>query len=137
MGTGAGLNADQADWSALEKRQKLTSQQLPSHHDLPVVIHAMDLDDILGEVDIDRADYVYGWLLYFWTITAYHAASRRREQGPSTPSIEMAFSKLKAHLRRIGARTFTDMFHALSDICDLYSQDECWIYFKAAGSASG
>lgn len=56
---------------------------------------------------------------------------------PDLNPIEMAFSKLKAHLRRIGARTFTDMFHALSDICDLYSQDECWNYFKAAGYASG
>ena len=29
---------------------------------------------------------------------------------PDLNPIEMAFSKLKAHLRRIGARTFTDMF---------------------------
>jgi len=39
--------------------------------------------------------------------------------------IELAFSKLKAHLRRIGARTFTDMFKALSEICELYTPDEC------------
>jgi transposase len=32
---------------------------------------------------------------------------------PDLKPIEMAFSKLKAHLRRIGARTFTDMLHAL------------------------
>ncbi len=56
---------------------------------------------------------------------------------PDLNPIEMAFSKLKAHLRRIGARTFTDMFQALSDICDLYSQDECWNYFKAAGYVAG
>ena len=54
---------------------------------------------------------------------------------PFTP-IEMAFSKLKAHLRRIGARTFTDMFHALSEICDLYSPQECCNYFTAAGYVS-
>jgi transposase len=41
---------------------------------------------------------------------------------PDLNPIEMAFSKLKAHLRRIGARTFTDMFQALSEICELYSQ---------------
>jgi hypothetical protein len=45
----------------------------------------------------------------------------------------MAFSKLKAHLRRIGARTFTDLFSAITEICDLYSQDESWNYFRAAG----
>jgi transposase len=59
------------------------------------------------------------------------------EQEPSTPSIEMAFSKLKAHLRRIGARTFTDIFSALAEICDLFSPDECWNYFKAARYVSG
>lgn len=44
---------------------------------------------------------------------------------PDLNPIEMAFTKLKAHLRRIGARTFTDMFSALAEICDLFSPDEC------------
>jgi transposase len=39
--------------------------------------------------------------------------------------IEMASSKLKVHLRRIGARTFTDMFNAIAEICDFYSPEEC------------
>ena len=52
---------------------------------------------------------------------------------PDLNPIEMAFSKLKAHLRRIGARTFTGMFNALSEICGLYTPEECWNYFKAAG----
>ena len=56
---------------------------------------------------------------------------------PDLNPIEMAFSKLKAHLRRIGARTFMDMFSALTDICDLFSPEECWNYFKAAGYVSG
>ena len=56
---------------------------------------------------------------------------------PDLNPIEMAFSKLKAHLRRIGARTFTDMFNAIAEICDLYSTEECWNYFKAAGYVSG
>ena len=56
---------------------------------------------------------------------------------PDLTPIEMAFSKLKAHLRRIGARTFTDMFQALTEICDLFSPQECWNYFKAAGYVSG
>ncbi|MDP5220414.1 transposase [Ruegeria sp. 2205SS24-7] len=41
--------------------------------------------------------------------------------GPDLNPIEMAFSKLKAHLRGIGTRTFSNMFSALSDICNLYS----------------
>ncbi|MER3356332.1 MAG: transposase [Hoeflea sp. D1-CHI-28] len=56
---------------------------------------------------------------------------------PDLNPIEMAFSKLKAHLRRIGARTFTDMFNAIAEICDLYSPEECWNYFTAAGYVSG
>ena len=44
---------------------------------------------------------------------------------PFTP-IEQAFSKLKAHLRKVGARTFTDLFAAIGDICDLFTSDECW-----------
>ena len=56
---------------------------------------------------------------------------------PDLNPIEMAFPKLKAHLRRIGARTFTDMFGAIAQICDLFPPEECWDYFKAAGYASG
>lgn len=52
---------------------------------------------------------------------------------PDLNPVEMAFSKLKAHLRRIGARTFTDLFSAIAEICDLYLQDECRNYFRAAG----
>ena len=51
--------------------------------------------------------------------------------------IEQAFSKLKAHLRRIGARTFTEVFYAIGSICDLYDPEECRNYFKAAGYAAG
>ena len=47
--------------------------------------------------------------------------------------IEMAFSKLKAHLRRIGARTIDDLWRAFGNICDLYFPDECQSYFNAAG----
>ncbi len=56
---------------------------------------------------------------------------------PDLNPIEMAFSKLKAHLRRIGARSFSDMFNAIAEVCDLYTQDECWNFFRAAGYVSG
>ena len=48
----------------------------------------------------------------------------------------MAFSKLKAHLRRIEARTNEHIIRALGNICDLFHPNECWNYFKAAGYAS-
>ena len=51
---------------------------------------------------------------------------------PDLNPIEMAFSKLKAHLRRIGARTFDQMFDALAEICDLFTPQECWNYFCEA-----
>ena len=55
---------------------------------------------------------------------------------PDLNPIEMAFSKLKAHLRRIGARTFDQMFDALAEVCDLFTPQECWNYFCEAGYGS-
>lgn len=71
-------------------------------------------------------------------------ALRRREcwflflppYSPDLNPIEMAFSKLKAHLRRIGARTYDQLLHALGDICDLFEPAECWNFLKAAGYAA-
>ena len=55
---------------------------------------------------------------------------------PDLNPIEQAFSKLKAHLRKIGARTFTDLFATIGDTCDLFTQDECWNFLANAGYAS-
>jgi len=55
---------------------------------------------------------------------------------PDLNPIEMAFSKLKAHLRKAKARTIEALWHAIGDICGLYDQTECWNYFKASGYAS-
>ncbi|MCJ8336012.1 MAG: transposase, partial [Epibacterium sp.] len=52
---------------------------------------------------------------------------------PDLNPIEIAFSKRKAHLRRIGARTFDPLIHAIGEICDLFTPDECWNFFAAAG----
>ena len=56
---------------------------------------------------------------------------------PDLNPIEMAFSKLKAHLRKAKARTFDALWHAIGDICDLFSPSECWNFLKVAGYASG
>jgi transposase len=55
---------------------------------------------------------------------------------PDLNPIEMAFAKLKAHLRRIGARTIDALWRTVGDICALYSPDECRNYLTAAGYAS-
>jgi len=54
---------------------------------------------------------------------------------PDLNPIEMAFSKLKAHLRKRKARTIEDLCQAIGQICDLYEPEECLNYFKAAGYA--
>ena len=53
---------------------------------------------------------------------------------PDLNPIEMAFSKIKAHLRA-AARTFSALSDALGSICDLFSRNECYNYFRAAGYA--
>ena len=48
-------------------------------------------------------------------------------------TIEMAFAKLKAHLRKANARTFYALWKAVGNICDLFTPRECWNYLKHAG----
>ncbi|MFD3192009.1 transposase [Sedimentitalea sp. HM32M-2] len=55
---------------------------------------------------------------------------------PDLNPIEQAFSKLKAHLRRIGARSFTAVFKAIGGIREPYDPTERWNGFNAAGYAS-
>lgn len=54
---------------------------------------------------------------------------------PDLNPIEMAFAKLKAHLRKAKARTIDALWRAIGDICDLYSPTECWNYFRAMNYA--
>lgn len=58
------------------------------------------------------------------------------QYSPDLNPIEMAFAKLKAHLRKATARTFDALIDAIGDICNLYDPTECWNYFKAAGYGS-
>jgi len=50
---------------------------------------------------------------------------------PDLNPIEMAFAKLKAHLRAAAARTFDQLWRAIGDISQLFSPEECWNYLKA------
>lgn len=51
---------------------------------------------------------------------------------PDLNPIEMAYSKLKAHLRGNAARTFDAVIQAVGDICRLFPPEECRAFFKAA-----
>jgi transposase len=52
---------------------------------------------------------------------------------PDLNPIEMAFAKLKAHLRKAQARSIDDLWKAVGSICDLYTPEECWNYLKHQG----
>jgi len=52
---------------------------------------------------------------------------------PDLNPIEMAFSKLKALLRKSAARTIDDLWKAIGSICKLFTPEECSNYFNAAG----
>ena len=51
----------------------------------------------------------------------------------SQPDVEMAFSKLKPHLRARAVRTIDELWKAIGQICGLFQPEECKNYFNAAG----
>jgi transposase len=55
---------------------------------------------------------------------------------PDLNPIEMAFAKLKAHLRAAGARTYEALWRAVGNICELFEPKECWNFFRHAGYVS-
>ena len=52
---------------------------------------------------------------------------------PDFNPIELAFSKLKAILRKAAARTIHELWQAIAQSLDAFSPDECKNYFAAAG----
>lgn len=52
---------------------------------------------------------------------------------PDLNPIEMAISKLKALIRKAAARTYDELWRAVGRVCDLFSDEECYNFFKAAG----
>ena len=55
---------------------------------------------------------------------------------PDLNPIELAFAKLKAHLRAAGARTYEGLWRAVGNICELFDAKECWNFFRHAGYVS-
>ncbi|MFJ7439924.1 hypothetical protein ACIQW5_19895, partial [Methylorubrum thiocyanatum] len=62
-----------------------------------------------------------------------YAPTQRREQEPSTPSIEQIFAKLKALLRTAAARTVPDLWNAIRQAFARLTADECRNSLAAAG----
>jgi transposase len=58
------------------------------------------------------------------------------QYSPDLNPIEMAFAKLKAHLRAAAARAPDTLIAALGQVCGLFRPTECRNYFTAAGYAS-
>ena len=52
---------------------------------------------------------------------------------PDFNPIEMAFSKLKAILRKAAARSIDNLWQVIADTLDKFSQQDCTNYFTAAG----
>src|SRR5215212_10778131 len=63
MSGGADLHADQARPQPREEPKNLSPTQLPAHHHPACRIDPMDLENALGQVQTDRANFLRGRLL--------------------------------------------------------------------------
>ncbi|MCR9107960.1 MAG: transposase [Rhodobacteraceae bacterium] len=45
--------------------------------------------------------------------------------------IETAFAKLKALIQRAAARSYDDLWHAVGHVCDLFTDEKYYGFFKA------
>ncbi len=61
------------------------------------------------------------------------AALARKTRSADLNPIEMAFSKLKALIRKAAARTYHELWQAVGHVCHLFTDEECYNFFKAAG----
>ncbi len=52
---------------------------------------------------------------------------------PDLNPIEQAFSKLKAHLRKVSARTVDELWQTIADLLDHFPPEECANYFRNSG----
>ena len=67
---------------------------------------------------------------------AARACCSSRNTRPTSTWIEMAFAKLKAHLRAAAALQSDALTAALGRVCHLFMLLECQNYFRAVGYAS-
>jgi len=57
----------------------------------------------------------------------------RPPYSPDLTPIEMAFSRLKSLIRKAAARTYDQLRAVVGQACDLFSDEECHNFFRAAG----
>jgi len=50
---------------------------------------------------------------------------------PDFNPIKLAFSKFKAHMKRLKPRTVDDLWKAAGRVCDLFKPEECMNFFAA------
>ena len=111
----------------------MIATQLPTHENTNHLVDTVDLKDALREVDTDRGKLGHERLLRWEYNILDYGVVHRREQEPSIPSIEMAFSKLKALLRKAAARTIPDLWQVIRNAIPTFKPRQCANYFEAAG----
>ena len=47
--------------------------------------------------------------------------------------IETAFAKIKTLIRMAAARTYHQLWQAVGNVCNIFKEEECYNFFKAAG----
>ena len=52
---------------------------------------------------------------------------------PDLNPIEMAFAKIKTLIRKAAARTYDQLWQAVGNVCNIFKDEECYNFFKAAG----
>jgi transposase len=82
------------------------------------------LDNLSSHKSADAAEVLKSIGAWFLFLPPY---------SPDLNPIEMAFAKLKAQIRKAAARSYDALWQAVGHVCNLFSDEECYNYFKAAG----
>lgn len=82
------------------------------------------LDNLSSHKSTKAAEILKGIGAWFLFLPPY---------SPDLNPIEMAFSKLKAMIRKAAARTYEELWKVIGNVCDVFSEQECYNVFKAAG----
>ena len=98
----------------------IETQLVPTLRDGDVII----LDNLSSHKSPDAAEILRSVGAWFLFLPPY---------SPNLNPIEMAFSKLKALIRKAAARTSDELWEAVGHVCNLFSEEECYNFFRAAG----
>ena len=96
------------------------TQLLPTLNPGDIVI----LDNLSSHKSTEAAEMLKSIGAWFLFLPPY---------SPDLNPIEMAFSKLKALIRKAAARSYDALWKAAGAVCELFSQQECLNFFNAAG----